>query len=137
MKDQLTQTLTDLVSVSNAARIAHWNIVGKDFYQLHLMFERIYDTLSGQLDTLAEQSRGCGLEIPSKIFNSVPEVEWSDSEDLVKEIGRLNSKYKSSLKDLHQDCGDEGNLGFVNVIEGFLSDVNTVEYLLKSTADLL
>jgi DNA-binding ferritin-like protein len=137
MKDQLIETLTALNCVANAAQLAHWNITGKDFYQLHLMFERIYGTLSGQLDGLAEQARGCGVEIPAKVFNSVPEVEWSSSEELVKEIGRLNSKYKSSLKDLHEDCGDAGNLGLVNLIEGYLTDVNTVEYLLKSTADLL
>jgi|LauGreDrversion4_2_1035121.scaffolds.fasta_scaffold55107_1 starvation-inducible DNA-binding protein len=137
MKDQLIETLTVLNSVANAAQLAHWNVTGKDFYQLHLLFERIYGTLSGQLDGLAEQARGCGVEIPAKIFNSVPEIEYGESKELIKEIGRLNSKYKSSLKDLHEDCGDEGNLGLVNVLEGYLTEVNTVEYLLKSVLDLV
>ena len=32
----------------------HWNVEGNDFYELHLLFERIYDEVYGSIDNFAE-----------------------------------------------------------------------------------
>ncbi len=35
----------------------HWNVEGSDFYQLHNMFEDIYNEVYGSIDAFAENIR--------------------------------------------------------------------------------
>lgn len=107
------------------------------FYQLHEMFGRIYEILDGQEDGFAEQARGCGIEIPASVFNSVPEVEWETPKDLLEELLKLAKSYESRLRDLHRECEDSKKLGFVNLIEGFLTEVDSIKFLLSATLDNL
>lgn len=118
-----------------AAQLSHWNVVGRDFYQLHLLFGRVYEILDEQTDVLAEQARGLGIEIPAHAFNQVPDFEWSTGADLVEWLLTLCVKYKADLELIRDLAEQENQFGFVNIIEGFLTDSNTICYLLKSTLE--
>lgn len=124
-------------SFKGAAQLAHWNIVGSNFPQYHELFGRIYGILSGHTDVMAEQGRGIGVEIPASVFNSVPEIEWQDCRDLTIKLLAMNMSYVANLMILREECDKASNFGFVNVIEGFLTDTNNISYLLKSTLDQL
>jgi hypothetical protein len=45
-------------------------------------------------------------------------------------------RYRSDLELLRNVLEDEKQYGFVNVVEGFLTDSNTICYLLKSTLEV-
>jgi starvation-inducible DNA-binding protein len=123
------------MSFKGAAQLAHWNVVGRDFYQLHLLFERIYGILDAQVDLIAEQGRGIGIEIPARVFNEVPELEWTTGFDLVGRLMGLCMRYRSDLELLREVAEQEKQFGLVNVIEGFLTDSNTIHYLLNSVLE--
>ncbi len=135
MNSLFYSVFASLISFKSAAQLAHWNVVGKDFYQLHLLFERIYETLDAQVDTFAEQARGLGIEIPAHVFNQVPDLEWETGTDLVEWLMTLCLRYKSDLDLIRDVAEQEKQFGFVNVIEGFLSDSNSLCYLLKSVLE--
>jgi DNA-binding ferritin-like protein len=124
------------LAFKGASQLAHWNVVGKDFYQMHLLFGKIYEILEGQTDTFAEQARGLGVEIPARAFNQVPDIEWSMNIELVEWLLTLCVRYRSDLELLRNVLEDEKQYGFVNVVEGFLTDSNTICYLLKSTLEV-
>lgn len=126
---------TSHFSLKGAAQLAHWNIVGKDFYQLHLLFGKIYETVASHTDILAEQARGCGIEIPATVFNQVPEAEWSVGTDLVVWLRGLAINYKTNLGLLRDQLDVEKNMGFVSIVEEYLSDVNAILYLLGSVLE--
>jgi starvation-inducible DNA-binding protein len=136
MNSLFLSVFSSLLSFKGAAQLAHWNVVGKDFYQLHLLFERVYELLDGQVDTFAEQGRSLGIEIPSSVFNQVPDVEWVTGSDLAEWLLTLCTKYKYDLIAIREVAEQEGQFGLVNVIEGFLTDSNTLCYLLRSTIEL-
>jgi DNA-binding ferritin-like protein len=123
------------LAFKGAAQLAHWNVVGKDFYQMHLLFQKVYETLESQTDTFAEQARGLGIEISASVFNQVPDLEWSTNIELVAWLMSLCMRYKSDLELLRDVAEQEKQFGFLNVIEGFLTDSNSLCYLLKSTLD--
>jgi DNA-binding ferritin-like protein len=50
------------------ARLSHWNVRGSNFYEAHLMFERIYNDLGDQMDSLVEQLRACGFNPDFDMF---------------------------------------------------------------------
>lgn len=120
-----------------AARLAHWNIVGTDFYQFHLLFERIYETVEGKVDILAEQARGTRVEIKASIFNSVPELTWATGPDLCEKLQKLNIEFREGLERLREEAESAKNYGVVNIVEDILSDCNTIEYLLGSILEEL
>jgi starvation-inducible DNA-binding protein len=137
MNTTFLTTFMTLMSFKGASQLAHWNVVGPNFYEYHLLFSRLYETLSGHVDTMAEQGRGTGIEIPASVFNSVPEVEWQGCQDLASKLLGLNTAYSAALMMLRDEMERTSNFGFVNVIEGFLTDTNTISYLLRSALDQL
>lgn len=136
MSPLFLSVFSSLLSFRGAAQLAHWNVVGRDFYQLHLLFERVYETLDAQVDTFAEQGRSFGIEIPSSVFNQVPDAEWFTGYDLAEWLLTMCMRYKSDLELIRESAEQEKQFGFVNIIEGFLTDSNTLCYLLRSTLEL-
>ncbi|WP_424811690.1 DNA starvation/stationary phase protection protein Dps [Roseococcus sp. YIM B11640] len=51
----LNAALADLIDLSNAVKMAHWNVKGPQFAALHLLFETFYDQLAEAVDDTAER----------------------------------------------------------------------------------
>jgi len=70
----------------------HWNCEGPLFYQLHLLFERIYEEVYGSIDTFAEQLRALQVYTPASLakFSMLTKVEDENSvpgfEDMLREL---------------------------------------------------
>ena len=45
---------SNLNTISNIAKILHWNSRGENYYSDHLLFERIYTDIDDQIDGLVE-----------------------------------------------------------------------------------
>lgn len=45
---------SNLNTISNIAKILHWNSRGENYYSDHLLFERIYSDIDDQIDGLVE-----------------------------------------------------------------------------------
>ena len=43
----------------------HWNVEGSDFYEFHLLFERIYLEVYGIIDDFAEELRSARIYVPA------------------------------------------------------------------------
>jgi starvation-inducible DNA-binding protein len=56
----LNQSLADTLDLMTQTKQAHWNVKGKDFYQLHLLFDEIAGDLAGFVDLVAERATSLG-----------------------------------------------------------------------------
>jgi hypothetical protein len=54
-------TIKLLNDASVVAHMCHWNVRGPNYYEGHLLFDRIYTTLEGLMDGLVERLRACGF----------------------------------------------------------------------------
>ncbi len=85
----LNLALADTTDLQSQAKFAHWNVKGLDFYQLHLLFDEIAETLSEHIDMLAERVTALGGQamgtmriaaqtstIPEPPVNAVDEREY-------------------------------------------------------------
>jgi starvation-inducible DNA-binding protein len=52
----LNQSLADTLDLAYQTKQAHWNVKGLNFYGLHLLFDTLYDQLSGYVDDFAERA---------------------------------------------------------------------------------
>ena len=56
----LNLRLADTTDLHSQVKWAHWNVKGKDFYQLHLLFDSIAEHLENHIDTIAERITALG-----------------------------------------------------------------------------
>ena len=56
----LNQSLADTFDLMSQTKQAHWNVKGKDFYQLHLLFDEIAGELAEFVDLVAERVTSLG-----------------------------------------------------------------------------
>lgn len=60
VSDQLNETLAATLDIWSQVKQAHWNVKGKDFYQLHLLFDQIAGELYEFIDLVAERITSIG-----------------------------------------------------------------------------
>lgn len=56
----LNQTLATSLDLKTQVKQAHWNVKGKDFYQLHLLFDEIATEVEEYIDLVAERATALG-----------------------------------------------------------------------------
>jgi starvation-inducible DNA-binding protein len=56
----LNQHLADTSDLYSQTKQAHWNVKGKDFYQLHLLFDETAEAIEPYIDMLAERATSLG-----------------------------------------------------------------------------
>src|SRR5215213_4158926 len=58
--NQLNQHLADLTDLFSQTKYAHWNVKGRQFYQLHLLFDQLAGTVVESIDEVAERITALG-----------------------------------------------------------------------------
>jgi starvation-inducible DNA-binding protein len=58
--EMLNSHLADTFDLHSQVKQAHWNVKGKDFYQLHLLFDEIAGELAEFVDLIAERCTSLG-----------------------------------------------------------------------------
>ena len=82
LSNKIVKYLNDAMIVS---RLSHWNVRGNNYYECHLMFDRIYKDLKKQMDPLVEQLRACGFNAEFEQFKGPGiEMEFYDCKSLVE-----------------------------------------------------
>src|SRR3954453_7440278 len=56
----LNARLADSIDLYSQTKFAHWNVKGKDFYQVHLLFDSIADHVEDAIDLIAERVTALG-----------------------------------------------------------------------------
>ena len=100
----------------------HWNVEGSDFYEYHLLFERIYDEVYGSIDDFAEKIRAIGAYIPQSLhnLNMLTKIEDEDrvpsKDEMVRELLVDSEKILLILKknyDLAEAASEHGLSNFL------------------------
>jgi starvation-inducible DNA-binding protein len=117
----------------------HWNCEGPLFYQLHLLFERIYDEVYGSIDQFAEEIRALQVYTPASYSkfsmltrvedeNAVP--EWMD---MVKELLMDSDKMAEIFKILFDMAEQNGDHGLSNFLADRQDAHKKHSWMLRST----
>jgi hypothetical protein len=128
---QLLKAQNDLVI---AARMAHWNVRGPNFYESHLLFERVYDTASEKVDALVEVLRGLNYSPTFEEFAG-PGGELSSygCMPLIEMLTGYATTYMAELIRARDVVKDEKMAtGLVNLIEQLCEDATVILYLLSA-----
>lgn len=80
LADALSVLLASTYSLYLKTQYCHWNVTGRDFYSLHLLFEAQYGELALAVDLIAERIRALGFVAPGsyRAFAELSEVQDSE-----------------------------------------------------------
>lgn len=131
----LVKLFCGLRVTTNKSLNYHWNVTGPDFYQQHLLLQRIYEILDGFTDRLAEHIRGMG-RVPGafSVYIQLSSVQ----EDLsippaLTMLSNLLTDAQTLKADLLAAAESTNNQGTLNLLGDIDESLDTVIYLLGST----
>ena len=102
----------------------HWNVEGGDFYQLHNMFEDIYNEVYGTIDAFAENIRKIKSYTPASLYRFSAlsaiddETEVLDPQAMVQELLRDAEKMQEIMKMLFQESEARREQGLSDFLAG-------------------
>lgn len=117
----------------------HWNVEGKDFTQLHELFEKIYSEVQGSIDTLAEHIRALDSYAPGtmermKELSMVTESTIIPSGiDMVKYLKISNETLLKELIEAYEMAEKEKEYGFSKFVQDRIEAHKKHDWMLRST----
>ena len=93
LANELKPLLADLFMVYTKLRNYHWNVEGVYFYQLHQLFEKLFNEFADDIDEVAERIRILGVKAPGTLHEyinlaKVKELpgEYPDANEMIRNI---------------------------------------------------
>ena len=113
----LSKLLAESYALMAQTHLAHWNVEGPDFFQLHAAFESQYKTLFEAVDIIAEQIRTLnsyspgGLEQLAELSDLTPMPGGRQSaKDFVAQLIDGHEKAVATAKEVEKAAGEVEDL---------------------------
>jgi starvation-inducible DNA-binding protein len=119
----VTKVLADGFVFYFKAHSFHWNVVGKDFPQLHDFFGGIYLAVFANVDRLAEEIRALDAMAPMSLGTLISEASISenksmlDSMSMVSALADDNQKILSGLLACQKMAEAANQVGLANFMQ--------------------
>jgi hypothetical protein len=134
-----SKTVKYLNDATIVAHLSHWNVRGANFYEAHLLFDRVYDDLTDLMDGLIETLRACGFNPDFSLFAG-PGIEMTDYD--AYSLVELNMDYLMALNGAvgmfynfaEENSQDPRLVGIGNHLQGMAETVLNDLYLLQAWA---
>ncbi|MBN1121215.1 MAG: DNA starvation/stationary phase protection protein [Anaerolineae bacterium] len=142
MSDKMVKELNGLVAdftvFYQKMRHYHWNVKGKQFFQLHALFEGIYDEVNEVIDELAERVVALGgtpLHTLAMVMDEASISEDSEIPDGVKMVKRTAADLEtlsSALDNAIEVAEAEGDRTTVNLLDGMRDGLQGRLWMIKA-----
>lgn len=110
----LNQSLADLTDLALCYKQAHWNVIGKDFSQLHELFDLLHNQARQYLDLIAERALALGgiargtLQAAAERTNLPPfPVEERHDRRLLEELLQRMDRVNADLRQAMEGSADD------------------------------
>lgn len=141
MKDykKLNQYLSNLAVLNIKLHNLHWNVVGKEFMQLHNFTETLYDDMFKKYDDVAEHIKIRGEKPLAKMADYLQNTSISELDDdkisstaLLETIQEDLNCMKNLATDIRNEADADGDFGIVADFEDHVADYSKNLWFIKS-----
>ena len=134
----LQAVLVDLIELHLQGKQAHWNVVGKNFRDLHLQLDEIIDDARLFADELAERMRALDA-VPDGRSTAVAEgtslppfpAGLVDTKDTVTLVVSLLRGTVQTMRDVH-DQVDEEDPTTADILHGFIGKLEQYAWMVDA-----
>lgn len=129
--DLLNQTLAATLDLKTQTKQAHWNVKGKDFYQLHELFDEMASEMEEYVDMVAERVTALGgtalgtarLASEASILAEYP----LDAVDGEEHVTALAERYAAYGKHVREAIDQTDNLGDADTADLYTEISRTID----------
>jgi starvation-inducible DNA-binding protein len=121
----------------------HWNIVVKDFYSLHLLFDKHAGEIHDMLDSTAERMRQMGCtatgDIKTYVEKSIINPALQDNDDRQKILDHLieqHNKYIMLLEEIIDYAGGEKDYATADLLTKYLQTQQQQRWFIMSSVKM-
>jgi starvation-inducible DNA-binding protein len=118
--------LADTFTMYMIAHKYHFNVEGRDFYEYHNLFQKIYEELWASVDDIAEKIRALDEYVPFN-FGRLSELATVDDDSkiptssaMISKLLETNDQVISSLKKAVEQAKIANDEGVINFLGGRL-----------------
>lgn len=136
----LNQALADLGDLYSQTKQAHWNVRGKKFYQLHLLFDSVADTAEEHWDDVAERAVQLGgyPRGTSRMTASATRLpEWPESlegeDEFVEAVVARFALVANSIREAIDTAGKLGDLDTADLFTEISRDLDKSLWMLEAS----
>lgn len=134
----LNQILANLLDLQSQYRVAHWNVVGMDFYYTHKFFEDLYNMCDELIDKTAELIRYLGCMATGTVRDVSRDSKINEFDISKHEarsyIAQLNINLAIILESILKSANELLNIDPVtnNYLLGLVDSIMRQTYLVES-----
>lgn len=135
----LNARLADALDLYSQTKQAHWNVKGPEFYQLHLLFDTLAETIEEHADTLAERATALGGTAEGTVrmaaeASSLPAYPAATVEGLalVAALADRYAAYGAALRGSIHDAEEHEDPGTADVFTELSRDADQALYFLEA-----
>jgi len=135
----MSRILASSYAVFLKTQYYHWNVVGAEFYNLHVMFEKQYRELFEAIDEIAERIRALGGVAPGT-YHEFAELNFvkedqdipGDWHSMVENLGQGHEQLASECRLIIQDIAETGDEGSIDLLTERMKLHEKTAWMLRS-----
>ncbi|MBG6183591.1 starvation-inducible DNA-binding protein [Arthrobacter sp. CAN_A6] len=138
LTDNMQAVLVDLIELHLQGKQAHWNVVGKNFRDMHLQLDEIIDDARLFADQLAERMRALHAVPDGRStavakgasLNEFPAGLVSTQDTVTLVVRMLNAAVKT-MRDVHDQI-DEEDPTTADILHGFIEKLEQYAWMVDA-----
>jgi len=135
---ELNVLLADYHLYYQKLRNFHWNVIGHNFFDLHVKFEEMYDDAVLKIDEIAERVLTLRFQPTSNYSEYLQMSSIKEAKSEIKDVEMVNQliedhglllKQMSKVVDVAGDAEDEGT---IDLIGAYIRELETTSWMLDA-----
>ena len=142
MEKQLNILLSDYVSMYHKLQNYHWNIEGKDFFQVHAKLEELYDNFKEAIDEVAEVMLMEGYQPVGsmKDFSELTKIKEANNEhisskDIFKTIIKDFEYFLKSVKEIKSEADNNNAYNISILMDDYIKNFSKTIWMVSQVLD--
>ena len=136
--DELNILLADYHLYYQKLRNFHWNVIGKNFFDLHEKFEEMYDDAKLKIDEIAERVLTLRFQPTSNLsdYLKMSNLEESISEltdyDMIEQLINDHGVLLSQMRKVVKAADAAGDEGTIDLIGAYIRELEKTSWMLDA-----
>ena len=136
--EQLNILLADYHMYYQKLRNFHWNVIGKNFFDLHEKFEELYDDAKIKVDEIAERILTLRFQPDSNFSEYLKASNLKESPSTLKDSEMINTLLEDHGKILKQmtkvinSADENGDEGTIDMIGAYIRELEKTSWMLDA-----
>ena len=134
----LNLLLADYELYYQKIRNFHWNIIGVNFFDLHIQFEDMYGDAAEKIDAIAERILTLGYQPLSNFSDYLETADIKESSSAIEDREMVqilladHATLLDQMRKVAQTAEDAGDNGSEDLMDGYIGELEKTSWMLQA-----